>query len=155
ASVRTAFLQSVVPIDVAIPGPFPSTSQAALEQMLQACMADTSCRTAFPNLRAELTEVIARLDSGKARVSIRESGGTAARGDAGAPARTDAGAPASADAGAAVLDRGRVAEWFRSKLYRPQSAAPLPWLIHQAYMGHWQPIADGILAGAQRTDSEL
>jgi pimeloyl-ACP methyl ester carboxylesterase len=130
-SVRTAYLGSVVPIDVATPEPFPSTSQAALEKMLDACLADTDCKAAFPNLRAEFREMVARLDSGQARASI--------------PGGTDT----------AALDRGRVAEWFRAKLYRPRSAANLPWLIHQASLGDWTPIAAGILEDTREYDSAL
>ena len=58
-------------------------------------------------------------------------------------------------AGKVPLARGRVAEWIRSNLYRPKDAANVPWLIHRAYMGDWQPIVDGILAGARQTDFNL
>jgi TAP-like protein len=63
--------------------------------------------------------------------------------------------PVLGGATTATLDRGRVAEWFRSKLYRPRSAAQLPWLIHQAYLGNWQPIVEGILGDARAVDSAL
>jgi len=129
-SVRTAYLGSVVPIDVASPLPMAKTAQAALESMVNACTADSSCHTAFPNLRDEFHEVDVRLMSG-VRVSIPGHAGTV------------------------PLDKGRVAEWFRAKLYRPKSAAPLPWVIHQAYMGDWSPIVDGILSDARAADSNL
>jgi pimeloyl-ACP methyl ester carboxylesterase len=57
--------------------------------------------------------------------------------------------------GIASLQRGRVVEWFRSLLYRPKSAAQLPWLIHQAYLDNWKPIVEGILAQARNVDSNL
>jgi hypothetical protein len=57
--------------------------------------------------------------------------------------------------GAVTLNRGRVGEWFRSLLYRPSSAADLPWLIHRAHEGDWQPIADRILESARSLDSNL
>jgi pimeloyl-ACP methyl ester carboxylesterase len=130
-SVRTAYLGSVVPIDVANPGPFATTSQAALVKTLDACMADSDCKAAFPNLRQEFAELVMRLDTGKVNVHIPGSTATA------------------------VLARGRVAEWFRAKLYRPHSATSLPWLIHRAYLGDWQPIAEGILSDARTYDSAL
>jgi pimeloyl-ACP methyl ester carboxylesterase len=130
-SVRTAYLGSVVPIDVALPGPFAATLQGELEKMLAACLADPDCKAAFPNLRAEFREMVHRLDSGQARVKL--------------PGGTDT----------TVLDRGRVAEWFRSKLYRPRSASILPWLIHRAALGDWDPIAAGILEDARATDLAL
>jgi len=127
-SVRTAYLGSVVPIDVAIPGPFATTLQGELERMLAACLADPDCKTAFPNLRAEFREMVHRLDSGQARVPL--------------PGGTDT----------TMLDRGRVAEWFRSKLYRPHSSTDLPWLIHRASLGDWGPIVAGILENARGLD---
>jgi pimeloyl-ACP methyl ester carboxylesterase len=129
-SVRTAYLGSVVPIDVAQPLPMARTAQATLENLLDECAADSACHGAFPNLNIELQQIAARLTSG-VRVSI--------------PRGTDT----------APLDRGRVAEWFRSQLYRPQSAAMLPWLIHQAYLGNWSPVVEGILSQASHVDSDL
>ena len=55
----------------------------------------------------------------------------------------------------AVLDRGRVAEWFRAQLYRPLTASNLPWLIHRAAGGDWNPIVEGIINNAHSADSEL
>ena len=120
-SVRTVYLGSVVPIDVAQPLPMARTAQEALESLLSACAIDSACQGAFPNLSVEFDQVVARLDSG-VRISLPGNSGTA------------------------LLHRGRVAEWFRSKLYRPKSAASLPWLIHQAYLGNWNPIVEGIFS---------
>ena len=57
--------------------------------------------------------------------------------------------------GTAPLYGGRVAEWFRSQLYRPRTSVELPWMIHQAHLGNWTPIAAGIVADAREADSEL
>jgi pimeloyl-ACP methyl ester carboxylesterase len=129
-SVRTAYLGSVVPIDVAQPLPMARTAQRAIEGLFIACAAETACHAAFPNLSVEFREVIARLSSG-VRVSI--------------PGKTSS----------VPLDRGRVAEWLRSKLYRPKSALALPWLIHQAHSGNWTPIVEGILSDSHRIDEDL
>jgi pimeloyl-ACP methyl ester carboxylesterase len=129
-SVRTVLLGSVVPIDVAQPLPMARTAQEALENMLSACALDSACHGAFPNLSVEFEQVVARLTSG-VRVSV--------------PGST----------GPVLLRRGRVAEWFRSRLYRPKSAASLPWLINQAYLGNWDPIVEGILADSRDADSDL
>jgi pimeloyl-ACP methyl ester carboxylesterase len=128
-SVRTAYLGSIVPIDVAIPLPLAGAAQAALDKTFSACAADVECRKAFPNLKDEFREVLARLDSGAVRVHV--------------PGRPDT----------VPLYRGRVAEWIRSKLYRPASAVELPWIIHQAHSGNWSPLVDGILSDARARDS--
>ncbi|MGH8249201.1 MAG: alpha/beta hydrolase [Steroidobacteraceae bacterium] len=126
-SVRTQFLGSVVPIDEVTPLTIAKASQAAFEKTFDACAAEAACRAAFPNLRDEFDKVLERLDSGSIRVSVN--------GATGLP-----------------LTRGRVVEWFRARLYRPATAAELPWLIHQAYAGDWSSIAAGILEQAQGFD---
>jgi hypothetical protein len=59
------------------------------------------------------------------------------------------------DSGKTPLDRGRVVEWFRSLTYRPHSATELPWIIHQAHAGNWEPIKEGILQNAAGADAAL
>ncbi len=130
-SVRTIYLGSVVPIDIANPLPFAKAAQSMLEQTFAACEADAACRSAFPHLRDEFSQVMERLASGRVFVEVPGHAGTIA------------------------LSQGRVAEWFRSLLYRPSSAARLPWLIHQASKGDWSPIAKGILDDAREADNDL
>jgi pimeloyl-ACP methyl ester carboxylesterase len=129
-SVRTVYMGSVVPIDVAIPLPFAKTEQTALETMFDMCAADSACNSTFPRLRDEFRRISARLSSGSVRVTVQGHSGTV------------------------PLYRGRVAEWFRAKLYRPQSSATLPWMIHRAYLGDWSPISERILSDA-RDDSDF
>jgi pimeloyl-ACP methyl ester carboxylesterase len=129
-SVRTVYMGSVVPIDVASPLPFAKTGQAALEKMFDLCAADSTCNSAFPRLRDEFQQISDRLSSGSVRVTVL------------------------GHSGAVPLYRGRVAEWFRAKLYRPRSSAALPWMIHRAYLGDWSPISDGIISDA-RDNSDI
>ncbi len=129
-SVRTAYLGSVVPIDLAQPLPMAATAQSTMDDLFKVCAADSVCNAAFPNFSVEFREVFAQLKAG-VRVSI--------------PGRTEQ----------VPLDAGRVAEWFRSRLYRPAGAAQLPWLVHQAHAGNWTPIVDGILSDSQGADSDL
>lgn len=96
--------------------------------MFDACAADSACKSAFPHLRDEFLQIWVRLSSGSVRVTV--------------PGERDT----------VALDRGRVAEWFRAKLYRPRSSATLPWMIHRAYLGDWTPISEGILSDARASD---
>jgi pimeloyl-ACP methyl ester carboxylesterase len=130
ASVRTVYFGSVVPIDVPTPLTFAKTTDHAIETLFDACSAAPSCRDAFPKLRGEFDAIVAQLDKG-VRVQV--------------PART----------GEAPLHRGRVIEWFRSRLYRPASATRLPLMIHRAYLGDWRPIVEGILDNAAELNAEL
>lgn len=130
-SVRTIYMGSIVPVDIALPLPFAKAAQSALERTFAACAADASCRSAFPRLRDEFSQVMERLASGRVFVKVPGQRGTVA------------------------LSRGRVAEWFRSLLYRPSSAARLPWLIDQASKGDWAPIVNGILENTRDADNDL
>jgi pimeloyl-ACP methyl ester carboxylesterase len=130
-SVRTVYMGSVVPIDVAEPLSFAKTEQAALEKMFDACAANSTCNSAFPRLRDEFRQMCARLSSGSVRVAVH------------------------GHSESAQLYRGRVAEWFRSKLYRPRSSTTLPWMIHQAYLGDWSPISEGILSDARDVSDDI
>jgi pimeloyl-ACP methyl ester carboxylesterase len=130
-SVRTAYLGSVVPFDLAIPLPNARNTDLALERVFAACAADPACHAAFPELRAEFREILARLDAGTVRITL----------------------PGQAEP--APLARGRVIEWLRSKLYRPKDSVILPWLIHRAHRDDWSGIVDGILTDARGLDSAL
>ena len=127
-SIRTVILSSVVPPDDVTPLTMAKASQAQFEATFAACGADADCRTAYPQLRREFEELLVRLDAGSVRASIP-------------------------GAGDATLGRGRVVEWLRGKLYRPSTAAELPWLVHQAHAGNWSPVVDGILAQAREVDA--
>jgi pimeloyl-ACP methyl ester carboxylesterase len=129
-SVRTIYLGSVVPIDIAIPLPDARAGQSTMERTFGACEADAPCRAAFPNVRDEFSQMMERLGSG---VVVEVPG----------------------LAGKIALSQGRVAEWLRSLLYRPSSAADLPWLIHQASKGDWAPIVTGILEDQKDADTDL
>ncbi|RPI91866.1 MAG: alpha/beta fold hydrolase [Chloroflexi bacterium] len=60
--VRTAALDGATLLEVPILERWPITSQKALELVFDRCKADATCHSAFPNLRQEFTEVLARLD---------------------------------------------------------------------------------------------
>jgi pimeloyl-ACP methyl ester carboxylesterase len=102
-----------------------------MEGLFDACAADAACHRAFPNVVDEFRQIFARLETGEVRVQIPNH-----------PQRVP-------------LYRGRVAEWFRAKLYRPSGAVALPWMIHQAFMDDWTPIVEGILSDARSASSEF
>lgn len=127
-SVRTAYLGSLVPIDIATPLPFARAAQSALERTLEACAADAPCAKAYPDLKREFSTLMARLDAG---VSVTLPG-------------SEVTAP---------LSRGRVAEYLRYLLYTTDTAAEVPWLVHRAYLSDWTPLVGGILERARSFDT--
>jgi pimeloyl-ACP methyl ester carboxylesterase len=126
-SVRTAYLGSIVPIDITTPLPFARAAQAVLDHTFAACTADPACHKAFPALHDEFDAVLQRLDGG---VQVK--------------------LPGSSEM--AVLGRGRAAEHLRSMLYKPEGAAAVPSLIHHAYLGDWSPWVEGVLANTRDVD---
>jgi pimeloyl-ACP methyl ester carboxylesterase len=127
-SVRTMYLGSVVPLDVTIPLPLAGAFEGALDKTFATCAADDACHAAYPNLAADFREVMGRLGAGTT-VQLPRTGKRV------------------------PLHAGRVAEWLRTRLYRAEGAAELPWLIHQAHGGNYAPIVDGLLEGARNRDS--
>jgi pimeloyl-ACP methyl ester carboxylesterase len=130
-SVRTAYLGSVVPIDVSTPLTMAKASQQAFENTFSACEKDAACKAAFPSLSQEFQQIVKHLESGTVHFEI--------------PGSTTP----------AEIQRGRVMEYFRSLVYRPGTSASLPWMIHRAFLNDWKPIADGILSQAQGIDAAL
>jgi pimeloyl-ACP methyl ester carboxylesterase len=127
-SVRTMYLGSVVPLDATIPLPLAAAFEGALERTFAACAADEACHASYPDLAADFREVMGRLAAGTTVQLPRSSKRV-------------------------PLHAGRVAEWLRTRLYRAEGAAELPWLIHQAHRGNYAPIVDGILEGTRNRDS--
>jgi len=130
-SVRTVYLGSPVPIDSGGPMDFARTEREALEKTFNHCDSDADCHRAFPNVRKEFTDIVARLDSGAVQIQVPGSTQTVR------------------------LTRGRFVEWVRSRLYRPKEAVVLPWIIHRAYEGDWAPAVQGILDGIRSADDSI
>src|SRR5262249_38009129 len=63
SSVRTIYLGSVDPIDIANPLPFAKAAQAALDRTFAACEADAACHSAFPHLSDQFSQIMERLAS--------------------------------------------------------------------------------------------
>jgi pimeloyl-ACP methyl ester carboxylesterase len=131
SSVRTIYLGSVVPVDIAMPLPFAKAAQLTLDRTFVACEAEAACHSAFPHVRDEFSQIMDGLSS--RRVFVKVPG----------------------HQGMVALSQGRVAEWFRSLLYRPSSAARLPWLIDRASRGDWDLIVKGILEDQRGADDDL
>jgi len=131
-SVRTVFFHSVVPIDVPTPPTFATSTDDVLNRIFEACADDVACRAAFPNVRKEFLEILSRLDAG-VRVAVKGS------------------------TQPVLLDRGRVVERFRAISYRRDGAGTVPWIVHQAHAGNWQPIVDSLMSdvGVRSFDSDF
>lgn len=131
-SVRTVYFWSMVPIDIPTPPTFAKSTDDVLNRIFQACAEDPACRGAYPDVRKEFQEILSRLDAG-VRVPVQGSSQPV------------------------PLNRGRVVERLRSISYRRDGSGTVPWIIHQAHSGNWQPIVDALMSdvGARSFDSDF
>lgn len=121
ARVRTITLEGAVSPGASIPERFGALAQAALDGLLEECLADRSCGARFPDVKREAAAVFDRLKTGtvSARVTPRS------------------GAPR-----VLALSRDHVAEAVRYMLYSSRDASALPSALHAAYGGDFTRIAD-------------
>lgn len=100
-------------------------AQASMDGLLAACAADSACAAAFPDVRAELDAVLARLAEAPAMVRVTVPG-------------SGPGSGATIDA---PISREVFAENLRFATYAPMIGSVAPLLIHRAYEGDFLPFA--------------
>lgn len=118
ASVRSLVLDAVAAPDQVIPAGG-RDSQAALDRLFDSCAQDLACRKAFPNLRAEYAGLLTRLQAGPMKLVLPD--------------------PRTAQQVETVMTSARMLGTVHSMLYSPGDARRLPFLLHSAAQGRWQP----------------
>ena len=119
-AVRTAVLIGAAPPALRNPLHHARGAQEALDSLLADCSAAPACSAAFPNLRAELDSVAARLRRRPERV---------------AAAHPVTGGPVTV-----TLDGDAFAEALRQIMYTPMNGRWLPLLVHQASEGDYRSL---------------
>lgn len=117
ASVRAMILDGVAAPDQVIPAGG-RDGQAALDKLFAQCARDAGCNKAYPNLRAEFDSLAARAEAGL-KLSIAD--------------------PRTAQPVTFTMTGQRFSGTVHSILYSPADARRLPFLIHSAYQGRWEP----------------
>jgi pimeloyl-ACP methyl ester carboxylesterase len=117
ASVRAMILDGVAAPDQVIPAGG-RDGQAALDKLFAQCARDAGCDKAYPNLRAEFDSLAARADAGL-KLSIAD--------------------PRTAQPVTFTMTGQRFSGTVHSILYSPADARRLPFLIHSAWQGRWEP----------------
>jgi pimeloyl-ACP methyl ester carboxylesterase len=117
--VRSVVLQGAVPEEVSLARTAARDAQRALDRVLADCAADPFCRTSFPRLRAELTQLLSRLDRGPLSVRVVH--------------------PRSGDSVTVALTRGVFADRLRVMLYSTRLSRRIPMVIHRAHERDWTP----------------
>jgi pimeloyl-ACP methyl ester carboxylesterase len=124
--VRSAVLRGLSPTDFRNPLPFPRAGQEALEKLFDACAAESRCASAFPELARDFAAVLAQLESGAIRIDLAISGSE--DGDASVPE-------------VMVLSRDLFTARVHLLLFSTELASQLPFLIHRAARGDYEPFA--------------
>ena len=135
AQVRSLILDGVAAPDQVIPAGG-IDGQAALDGLFRACARDSACNKAFPALRTEYDALVARLGSGPVEVSVANPRTTL-------PLRES-------------MTRSRFLSTVHNVLYSPLDSRRLPFMIHSAYQGRWEPfIARRNVSGDFATDAPM
>lgn len=111
--VRTAILDGVVPVDLAL-GPDASLqAQRALDSMFDRCATDTSCQARFPTLRRDFDDLRARLRTSPVRMQVPD--------------------PLTAQVTDTTFGEWELGAAVRLLSYSDETASVLPLLIYQAH----------------------
>ena len=128
-NVRTLILDAVAAPDQVIPAGG-RDSQAALDKLFGQCDADPACRKAYPGLRAEFDGLVAKVGKGLT-ISLPD--------------------PRTARQVDVKMTGARLLGTVHSMLYSPADARRLPFLVHSAAQGRWQPFVARRNLGADST----
>jgi pimeloyl-ACP methyl ester carboxylesterase len=116
--LRALVLDGVAAPDQVIPAGG-RDSQAALEALFRQCAAEPSCQRAFPAVRAEFAALVAKIAGGKVKVEVAD--------------------PRTAEPVQLAMTSARFLGTVHGILYSPSDSRRLPFLIHSAAQGRWEP----------------
>jgi len=123
-SLKSVVLDSVGPIEVPI-GTFGQSAARSFNLLLDNCKNDESCKTAYPALEDEFKAVVTRLEQ--------------------APVKLEIAHPRLGTKTNFVLSRSKFISNLRLQLYSMETRTLVPLVIHQAYLGNYQPLV-GLIA---------
>ncbi|MBO0797992.1 MAG: alpha/beta fold hydrolase [Blastocatellia bacterium] len=123
--VRSMILRGTMPVSELILPAIARDAQRSLDLVIEDCGKNAGCRKAYPNLKREVSEVIARFEKGGVAVQIaNDETGKVERGE---------------------LSRGAFITTLCSLLQSPGTIARLPMLINEAYKGNYSPFTREVL----------
>ena len=132
--VRAAVFDGGTLLDVPVFERMAANSQHALDLLFGRCDADAACHAAFPDLESEFDAVLDRLTAEPVSTTIVHPG---------------SGEPI-------VFDTTTFAAGVHSALIDASTSSRLPALLHLAFLGQWDAVAEAIVqaAGGQASDEE-
>jgi pimeloyl-ACP methyl ester carboxylesterase len=130
--VRSALLSGVMIMDAKMPFFHARKAQESIDKLFDDCLADESCRTAFPDPRGDLKKVVARLAQGPVKQTVKDS-------------KTGKPIELSIPAGAFTTT-------LRAMQYSPFLSVRIPLYVHLAAQGDYGPMM--LMTVMDRTDPE-
>ena len=124
--IRSVILKGATPVSDNIPPVIARDAQRSLDIVFDDCARNEACRQAFPNLKQEFADVLARFEKGSVTVEAPD-------GKTGKTSQVE-------------LSRGAFATTLRSLLQNVTAIAQLPMMIHQAYNGDYTPFVNNTLS---------
>ncbi|MEO7494039.1 MAG: alpha/beta fold hydrolase [Massilia sp.] len=118
ANLRAMVLDGVVAPDQVVPAGG-RDAQAALDALMAHCAADAPCKKAYPNLRAEFTGIIGQLAHADLPLTLPD--------------------PRTAASLSLAMTSDRFIGTVHNILYSQLDSRRLPFLIHSASQGRWEP----------------
>ncbi|HEX5131821.1 MAG TPA: alpha/beta fold hydrolase [Candidatus Krumholzibacteria bacterium] len=131
-NVHAAVMLGAVPLGEKIPLHHARNAEEILQRVLDDCDGDPDCGRAFPSLRREWGELLDALIDGPVLAQYTDSTGT----------RT------------VPVYRGPFCEKLRELLYSTSMQRRVPFLIHQAAVGNFQPFLDIAFVGGSSPFAE-
>jgi pimeloyl-ACP methyl ester carboxylesterase len=123
--VRSAVLAGVATPAMKFPLQFSRGAQDTMEQLMEDCATDETCRVAFPNLRADFAAVLDQFEKGSVSFEIPH--------------------PKRKQWQLVRMSRGIFVEKLRLMLYSSSASTLVPLLIHRAAQGDWVPFGRAAL----------
>jgi pimeloyl-ACP methyl ester carboxylesterase len=118
--VRSAILTGVMIMDARMPFYHARKAQESIDKLFDDCAADESCRAAFPDLRGDLAKVIARLEQGPVKQTVKDP---------------KTGKPVELS-----IPRGAFTTTLRAMQYNAFLSARIPLYVHLAAQGDYGPM---------------
>ncbi|MDQ3117120.1 MAG: alpha/beta fold hydrolase [Verrucomicrobiota bacterium] len=125
ARVRTAYLNSLIPLSNRVPLYHAAASQGALDELFKECDEDAACHAAYPGLRENFATLMKKLHA--------------------APVLTTVPHPVTGEPTEIHLSERAFGDALRVMMYRAPSAREIPFLLEQAMAGDFRPIAAAAL----------
>ena len=123
--LRTAYLNSLVPLSNRVPLYHAEAAQAALDELFKECDQDRACDAAYPRLRENFAKVLKKVHEAPVLTSVRH--------------------PVTGARTEIHLTERAFGDALRVMMYRSPSAHEIPFLIEKAMAGDFSPFAEGAL----------